>query len=81
MAPPPGNINIPDITGMVEGKHRLGGMGLYIIRELVDEAGFVETGEEDDGNQFRMVIYRVGDDNDEIQPETSTSDSDNGGTT
>jgi serine/threonine-protein kinase RsbW len=58
---PPANIDIPDINGMVEGKHRLGGMGLYIIRELVDEAGFIETADEDDGNQFRMVIYRVDD--------------------
>jgi serine/threonine-protein kinase RsbW len=57
---PPMDINIPDISGMVEGKHRLGGMGLYIIRELVDEAGFVEASDEDEGNQFRMVIYRMG---------------------
>lgn len=61
---PPRDINIPDINGMVAGEKRLGGMGLYIIKELVDEAGFVESNEEDDGNQFRMVIYRVeGDDN------------------
>jgi len=46
---------------MVEGTTRLGGMGLYIIRELVDEAGFVE-GDEDEGNQFRMVIYRMSND-------------------
>jgi serine/threonine-protein kinase RsbW len=67
---PPIDVGIPDINGMVEGKHRLGGMGLYIIRELVDEAGFVETGDEDEGNQFRMVIYRIGD-NDETEPEAS----------
>jgi len=59
---PPGDVDLPDINGMVEGKHRLGGMGLYIIRELVDEAGFVEGAQEDEGNQFRMVIYRMGDD-------------------
>jgi serine/threonine-protein kinase RsbW len=64
---PPHNIGIPDIDGMVEGKHRLGGMGLYIIRELVDEAGFVESGDEEGGNLFRMVIYRVGDDDDEAK--------------
>ena len=75
---PPENVNIPDINGMVEGKHRLGGMGLYIIRELVDEAGFVEAGDEDDGNQFRMVIYRM-DDDEAIRPEASGTD--NGGTT
>jgi len=63
---PPGDIGIPDIDGMVEGKHRLGGMGLYIIRELVDEAGFVESGDDEDGgNQFRMVIYRMGGDDTE----------------
>jgi len=79
---PPENINIPDINGMVEGKHRLGGMGLYIIRELVDEAGFVEAAneEDDDGNQFRMVIYRV-DNGDETEPDADASGTDKGGTT
>lgn len=76
---PPEIINIPDINGMVEGKQRLGGMGLYIIRELVDEAGFIESGEEeDDGNQFRMVIYRV--DGNDSEPEITASGTDNGGT-
>jgi serine/threonine-protein kinase RsbW len=61
--PPKGGIDIPDISGMVAGEQRLGGMGLYIIQELVDEAGFVESNEEDEGgNQFRMVIYRMDDD-------------------
>lgn len=69
---PPVDVSIPDINGMVEGKHRLGGMGLYIIRELVDEAGFVETSDEDEGNQFRMVIYRVGDE--ETKPDASGTD-------
>ena len=59
---PPADIHIPDINGMVQGTERLGGMGLYIIRELVDEAGFVESGDADEGNQFRMVIYRMSDD-------------------
>ena len=58
---PPEDVGIPDINGMVEGKTRLGGMGLFIIRELVDEAGFVE-GDDEEGNQFRMVIYRMADD-------------------
>jgi serine/threonine-protein kinase RsbW len=58
---PPEFVGIPDISGMVEGKTRLGGMGLFIIRELVDEAGFVE-GDDEEGNQFRMVIYRMSDD-------------------
>ena len=79
---PPVNVNIPDINGMVEGKHRLGGMGLYIIRELVDEAGFVEPVDEDEGNQFRMVIYRVGDgDEDGDKSAAPESGTDNGGTT
>jgi serine/threonine-protein kinase RsbW len=61
--PPTDTIDIPDISGMVAGKQRLGGMGLYIIKELVDEAGFIEADDEDEeeGNRFRMVIYRVGD--------------------
>jgi serine/threonine-protein kinase RsbW len=75
---PPIDINIPDITGMVEGKRRLGGMGLYIIRELVDEAGFVEVEDDDDGNQFRMVIYRVDDDGETTPPNVAPG-ADNGG--
>ena len=76
---PPIDINIPDIDGMIEGKHRLGGMGLYIIRELVDEAGFVEPSDEDEGNQFRMVIYRIDDDG--LESGAPDSGHDNGGTT
>jgi anti-sigma regulatory factor (Ser/Thr protein kinase) len=60
--PPAEVVGIPDIKGMVKGEQRLGGMGLYIIKELVDEAGFVEPDDEDEGNQFRMVIYRMDDD-------------------
>jgi serine/threonine-protein kinase RsbW len=75
---PPMDINIPDINGMIEGKARFGGMGLYIIRELVDEAGFVEGGDDEEGNQFRMVIYRV--DADENKPGESNQDN-KGGTT
>ncbi len=63
---PPSDVDIPDINGMVEGKHRLGGMGLYIIRELVDEANFIETSDDSEGNQFHMVIYRMAD-----QPSTN----------
>lgn len=73
---PPSDINIPDINGMIEGKARFGGMGLYIIRELVDEAGFVQSeDEEDEGNQFRMVIYRV---DDETKVEGSALDNKGG---
>lgn len=59
---PPADVKIPDIDDMVQGIDPPGGMGLYIIRELVDEAGFVEAGDDGEGNQFRMVIYRVTDD-------------------
>jgi serine/threonine-protein kinase RsbW len=64
---PPTETGIPDINGMVAGTERLGGMGLFIIQELVDEAGFVEAedDDEDEGNQFRMVIYRVDDEKNE----------------
>jgi serine/threonine-protein kinase RsbW len=58
---PPNDVDIPDINGMVAGERRLGGMGLYIIRELVDEAGFIQADDEDEGNQFHMVIYRMAD--------------------
>ncbi len=78
---PPEDIGIPDINGMIEGKHRLGGMGLYIIRELVDEAGFIETSDDHDGNQFRMVIYRVDSAKNGEPDEISASDINNGGTT
>lgn len=74
---PPQDINIPDINGMVAGTDRLGGMGLFIIKELVDEAGFVEPVDEHDGNQFRMVIYRV---NDKETTPAGDPSSDNGGT-
>ncbi len=73
-AAPPGEMNIPDIKGMVEEKKRLGGMGLYIIRMLVDEAEFIEPNDDDEGNQFRMVIYRIPSD-EENKPETGDSGS------
>ncbi len=80
---PPTNTGIPDITGMVAGKERLGGMGLFIIKELVDEAGFVEIEEddEDEGNQFRMVIYRIEDDEKQTGPDEALNMDTNGGTT
>lgn len=78
---PPVDTGIPDINGMVAGTERLGGMGLFIIKELVDEAGFVEVDDddEDEGNQFRMVIYRV--DDDQTEPDRAASEDNKGGTT
>lgn len=77
---PPVDTGIPDINGMVAGTERLGGMGLFIIKELVDEAGFVEVDDdEDEGNQFRMVIYRVEDDQTEL--DQAAPEDNKGGTT
>lgn len=68
--PPPTNPPVPDIHKMVNGETRLGGMGLYIIEKLVDKAEFVE-GDDDSGNQFHMVIYRMDDDDSESEPDVS----------
>jgi serine/threonine-protein kinase RsbW len=57
---PPTEITVPDIHKMVKGEARHGGMGLYIIQELMDQAEFI-PGDGEDGNQFHMVIYRMED--------------------
>lgn len=54
--PPPDAVETPDIEKQVAGLQRPGGLGLFVIKHLVDEAGFVEP-EDDTGNRFRMVIY------------------------
>jgi len=54
--PPPDDFPDPDINRKVSGREPLRHMGMYVIRHLVDEAGFVEP-ELGDGNQFRMVIH------------------------
>jgi serine/threonine-protein kinase RsbW len=70
---PPSEVTIPDINDMVKQTTQPGGMGLYIIQELMDEAGFVEGDDEGEGNQFRMVIYRMTDDDtDAAESEAST---------
>jgi serine/threonine-protein kinase RsbW len=46
----------PDIRRKISGQESLRNMGMYIIQNLVDEAGFVEP-ELGGGNQFRMVIH------------------------
>ena len=55
--PPPSNVNNPDIEDMIDGIIPPGGMGLWLITELMDEAQFIQS-EEDDSTEFHMVIYR-----------------------
>jgi serine/threonine-protein kinase RsbW len=56
---PPSEVVAPDIQAQVEGEDDpKGGLGLWLIRQMVDEAYFLE-GDENSGNQFRMIIYRV----------------------
>lgn len=55
---PPDEIDEPNIHDMVSGKARYGGMGLYIIQELMDTAEFL-PGDGKNGNRFHMVIYRI----------------------
>jgi len=67
---PPTEVTIPDIHKMVKGEAKLGGMGLYIIQELMDKAEFIQ-GDDESGNQFHMVIYRMGDE--DLEPSDSDS--------
>ncbi len=55
---PPSEVVAPDIQAQIEGRDPKGGLGLWLIRQMVDEAYFVE---DEGGNQFRMIIYRVTD--------------------
>jgi len=57
---PPTDVTVPDIHKMVAGEAKLGGMGLYIIHELVDQATFIKN-HEDGSNSLQMVIYRMDD--------------------
>ncbi len=54
--PPPAEVTVPDLEAQIEGLTPPGGMGLYVIKALVDEAEFVEP-EAGQGTQFRMVIH------------------------
>ena len=56
---PPDEVSEPNIHDMVSGRARYGGMGLYIIQELMDTAEFL-PGDGENGNKFHMVIYRMG---------------------
>lgn len=54
--PPPTDIAPPDLEAQFAGRVEPGGMGLFVIKALVDEADFVEP-DLGSGTQFRMVIH------------------------
>ncbi len=54
--PPPTVITAPDMAAQIDGTLPPGGMGLFVIKSLVDEAEFVPPNL-GTGNQFRMVIH------------------------
>jgi serine/threonine-protein kinase RsbW len=56
--PPPEHIPEPDIGRKVRGEERLRQMGLYVIRNLADEACFVEH-PPGQGSVFR-IVFKVG---------------------
>ena len=58
--PAPQEVIPPDIEKMMSGENKFGGMGLYIIQKLMDKAEFIQNDDEG-GNQFHMVIYRMSD--------------------
>jgi serine/threonine-protein kinase RsbW len=53
--PPPDHFPEPDIKRKLAGQETLRHMGLYLIKCLVDEAGFVAS-ESGSGNRFRLVM-------------------------
>ncbi len=52
--PPPDQLPEPDIQRKIAGQEEPRRMGLHVIRQLADEARFVDTA--DDGSQFRIVL-------------------------
>jgi serine/threonine-protein kinase RsbW len=54
--PPPDVVTEPDLEAQLAGLAEPGGMGLFVIKALVDEADFVEP-EIGHGTQFRMVVH------------------------
>jgi serine/threonine-protein kinase RsbW len=54
--PAPTEVTAPDLEAQLAGLAKPGGMGLFVIKALVDEADFVEP-ELGSGTQFRMVIH------------------------
>jgi serine/threonine-protein kinase RsbW len=75
---PPSEVMVPDIQAQVEGRSPAGGLGLWLIRQMVDEAYFVED-EEGGGNLFRMVIYRTTDERRPAPDDDSPPTPDEGG--
>lgn len=55
--PPPTEVRAPDLEAQFDGLLPPGGMGLFVIKALVDEADFVEPDLGVGGSQFRMVIH------------------------
>ncbi len=54
--PPPKEVTAPDFDAQLANGQEIGGMGLFLIKSLVDQAEFVEP-EIQGGNQFRMLIH------------------------
>lgn len=52
----PVDVDAPDLGAQIDGREEPGGMGLFVIKALVDEAEFVPP-DLGFGNQFRMVIH------------------------
>ena len=75
---PPVEVLAPDIQAQVEGRNPKGGLGLWLIRQMVDEAYFVED-DKSGGNQFRMIIYRVADEKHPTDEDISPPGVDSGG--
>jgi hypothetical protein len=49
-------VATPDVGAQIDGLATPGGMGLFVIKALVDEADFIEP-DLGVGTQFRMVIH------------------------
>jgi serine/threonine-protein kinase RsbW len=54
--PPPDRFPEPDLERKLAGEETLRQMGIFLIKHLVDEAGFVAS-EPGSGNRFRMVMH------------------------
>jgi serine/threonine-protein kinase RsbW len=54
--PPPSEVTTPDLAAQIDGLMTPGGMGLFVIKALVDEAEFVKPNL-GNGNEFQMVVH------------------------